>query len=99
MFRLNDPTGSSSSLGLGIGQISRVSFLDIFPHISYTHFMKAPMNPTIAEIEASLAISEAQVARGETLLLAPILKRLHVHADRLDAKAANIPGQRTASRP
>ena len=61
--------------------------------------MKNPMNPTIAEIEASLAISEAEVARGETAPLAPILKRLHEHADRLEAKAAHSPGQRTASRP
>ncbi len=56
------------------------------------------MNPSMAEIEASLAISEAEVARGETVPLAPILKRLHAHADRLEAKAANIPEQRAASR-
>jgi hypothetical protein len=61
--------------------------------------MKNPMNPSIAEIEASLAISEAEVARGETAPLAPILKRLHEHADRLEANAANVPGQRAASRP
>jgi hypothetical protein len=61
--------------------------------------MKDLMNPSIAEIEASLAISEAEVARGQTAPLAPILKRLHEHADRLEAKIASIPGQRAASRP
>jgi len=61
--------------------------------------MKNPLNLSIAEIEASLAVSEAEVARGETVPLAPILKRLHEHADRLEAIAVNIPGQRAASRP
>jgi hypothetical protein len=61
--------------------------------------MKDPLSPPIAEIEASLAISEAEVARGETASLAPILKRLHEHADRLEAETAKIPGQRAASRP
>jgi hypothetical protein len=60
--------------------------------------MKNPMNRSIAEIEASLALSEAEVARGETAPLAPILKRLREHADRLEAEAANSPGQRTAYR-
>ncbi len=41
-------------------------------------------DPSIAEIEVSLAISEAEAARGETSPLAPILKRLPEHADRLD---------------
>jgi hypothetical protein len=59
--------------------------------------MKTLINSSIAEIEAALAISEAEVARGETAPLAPILKRLHEHADRLEAQAANIPGQRVAS--
>jgi hypothetical protein len=57
------------------------------------------MNLSIEEVEASLATSEAEVARGETAPLASILKRLHEHADRLEAIAANIPGQRAASRP
>jgi hypothetical protein len=60
--------------------------------------MKDPLNPTLTEIELSLAISEAEVARGETVPLAPILKRLHDHAARLNAKVPNIPGQRAASR-
>jgi hypothetical protein len=61
--------------------------------------MKDPINLTIADIEASLSIAEAEVARGETAPLAPILKRLHEHADRLDAEAANIAGKRAAFRP
>jgi uncharacterized membrane-anchored protein len=61
--------------------------------------MENPLNPSIAEIEASLAISEVEIARGETAPLAPILKRLHEHADRLEAKAANSLAQRVASRP
>ncbi len=73
-------------------------FLDIFAHVGHIRSMKNPMKPSIAEIEESLAISEAEVARGETVPLGPILKRLHEHADRLEAKAANSLGQRAASR-
>ncbi len=61
--------------------------------------MKDLTNPLLSELEAALAISEAEVARGHTAPLAPILKRLHEHADRLEAKIASIPGQRAASRP
>ncbi len=61
--------------------------------------MRNPIIPSLAEIEESLAMSEAEVARGETAPLAPILKRLHDHADRLEADAANRSGQRAAARP
>lgn len=73
--------------------------LDILRHVANIRSMKVLMNPSIAEIEAALAISEAEVARGETVPLAPILKRLHDRADRLEAKVANTRGQRATSRP
>jgi C4-type Zn-finger protein len=59
--------------------------------------MTDPTKRTIEEIEADLEISEAEAARGEAVPLEPILKRLHEHADRLEAKAASA-RQRTASR-
>jgi hypothetical protein len=56
-----------------------------------------PTKRTLAEIEADLEISEAEAARGETFPVEPILKRLHEHADRLEAEAAFARRQRAAS--
>jgi hypothetical protein len=59
--------------------------------------MTSPTNPSAADIEEALAISDAETARGETMPLAPILKRLQEHADRLEAQTRNSPGQRAAN--
>jgi hypothetical protein len=58
-----------------------------------------PAKLTLEEIEADLELSEAQAARGETVPLEPILRRLHEHADRLEAKAASAHRPRSVSRP
>ena len=64
--------------------------------------MMTERNPTQLSLDdwiAELEISEAQAARGEAVPLAPILKRLHEHADRLEAELASGRRQRAVSRP
>jgi hypothetical protein len=51
-----------------------------------------PTKLTLEEIEADLAVSEAEAERGETVPLAPILQRLRETAARIAArKAAALP--------
>ena len=50
--------------------------------------MTDPTKPTLEEIEAGLALSEAQVARGEAVPLEPVLQRLRDSVARMEARQA-----------
>jgi C4-type Zn-finger protein len=48
--------------------------------------MADPTNRTVADIEASLDVSDAQLAAGETIPIEPVLKRVRQSIDRLVSK-------------
>jgi hypothetical protein len=62
-----------------------MDFLRDRPHLRK---MRDPMNPTLAEIEASLEISEPQILAGQTVPLEPILERLWASIARMEARQA-----------
>ncbi len=52
----------------------------------------APPMPSLAELEAQLAASEADRAAGRTVPLAPVLARMRAAADRIALARTVAPG-------
>jgi len=59
--------------------------------------MNDPTKLTVEDWIATLEISEAQVAAGQSVPLEPILKRLHKSADDLEAQAKGASRRRVAA--
>ncbi|MEE3626785.1 hypothetical protein UCD39_22870 [Nitrospirillum sp. BR 11752] len=55
--------------------------------------MNSPTKHTLSEVEAVLAASEAETARGDTVPLAPVLGRIKASIARMEARQGKSQAQ------